>query len=246
MSISALNWAFEQDLPHAEKSVLVALAHRADKNGYCYPGIEMIATMTGASRRTVIRAIQGLDEKNLITRERRHRSNGSRTSTSYTLNLSATMAHSPGANVTPSEHEPKCHHDTPLSATMTPPPDKSVLISQIVPAEPEEKPNTMIQKNEPTPTAQTLIAEYIDGMTHKPPSRVIGHLSREIKNLLDEGYEYEHVRKATIAWSQKNYSPGTLPSFLNQVINQPQPTTQDIAARGKHLQAIYDQKRMQA
>src|SRR5690625_3421159 len=139
MSISALNWAFEQDLPHSEKSVLVALAHRADKNGYCYPGIEMIATMTGASRRTVIRAIQGLDEKKLITRERRHRSNGSRTSTSYTLNLSATMTHSPGANVTPSEHEPKCHYDTPVSATVTPPPDKSVLISQIVPAEPEEK-----------------------------------------------------------------------------------------------------------
>lgn len=246
MSISALNWAFEQDLPHAEKSVLVALAHRADKNGYCYPGIEMIATMTGASRRTVIRAIQGLDEKNLITRERRHRSNGSRTSTSYTLNLSATMTHSPGANVTPSEHEPKCHHDTPLSATVTPPPDKSVLISQIVPAEPEEKPNTMIQKNEPTPTAQTLIAEYIDGMTHKPPSRVIGHLSREIKNLLDEGYEYEHVRQATIAWSQKNLSPGTLPSFLNQVINQPQSTTEDITARAQRLQALYDQQRMQA
>src|SRR5690625_193457 len=109
MSISALNWAFELDLPHAEKSVLVALAHRADKDGYCYPGIEMIATMTGASRRTVIRAIQGLDEKNLITRERRHRSNGSRTSTSYTLNLSATMTHNQSATMAPSGRGPKCH-----------------------------------------------------------------------------------------------------------------------------------------
>lgn len=245
MSISALNWAFEQDLPHAEKSVLVALAHRADKNGYCYPGIEMIATMTGASRRTVIRAIQGLDEKNLITRERRHRSNGSRTSTSYTLNLSATMSHNPGANVTPSEHEPKCHHDTPLSATVTPPPDKSVLISQIVPTEHEEKTGTMIEKLKPQ-TAQTLIAEWIDGMNQKPPGRVIGHLSKEIKNLLDEGYDYQLVRQATILWSQKNLSPGTLPSFLNQVINQPQSTTEDITARAQRLQALYDQQRMQA
>ena len=57
MSISALNWAFEQDLPHAEKSVLVALAHRADKDGYCYPGQKAIAAMTGASESTVRRAI---------------------------------------------------------------------------------------------------------------------------------------------------------------------------------------------
>lgn len=245
MSISALNWSFEQDLPHAEKSVLVALAHRADKDGYCYPGIEMIATMTGASRRTVMRAIQGLDEKKLITRERRHRSNGSRTSTSYTLNLSATLTHSLSATVTPSEHEPKCHCDTPLSATVTPPPDKSVLISQIVPTERPKKTEPPLEKSADQPTAQTLIAEWIDGMNQKPPGSVIGHLSKEIKNLLDEGYEYEQVRKATILWSQKNLSPGTLPSFLNQVINQPPSATEDITERAARLQAIYDQ-RMQA
>src|SRR5699024_1672121 len=187
MSISALNWAFEQDLPHAEKSVLVALAHRADKDGYCYPGVELIADMTGASRRTVIRALSALDDKKLITRSRRHRANGSRTSTAYTLSLSATVTPSQGANTTLREKEPKCHHDTPLSATVTPPPDKSVTISQIVPAEPEEKSDTMIQKKEPEPTAQTLVAEYIDGMAQKPPGRVIGHLAKEIKNLLDEG-----------------------------------------------------------
>ena len=245
MSISALNWAFEQDLPHAEKSVLVALAHRADKDGYCYPGIELISSMTGASRRTVIRSLNALDEKNLIERLRRHRSNGSRTSTSYTLNLSATVTHGQSDTLTPGGHEPKCHHGTPVSATVTPPPDKSVLISQIVPTEHEEKTGTMIEKPKP-PTAQTLIAEWIDGMNQKPPGRVIGHLSKEIKNLLDEGYEYEQVRQATILWSQKNLSPGTLPSFLNQVINQPQSTTEDITSRAQRLQALYDQQRMQA
>ena len=248
MSISALNWAFEQDLPHAEKSVLVALAHRADKDGYCYPGIEMIATMTGASRRTVIRAIQGLDEKNLITRERRHRSNGSRTSTSYTLNLSATMTHSLGANVTPSEHEPKCHHDTPLSATVTPPPDKSVTISQIVPTEPEEKNEpTMIQKAPPR-TTQTLIAEWIDGIGYQPPGRVIGHLSKEIKNLLTEGYEYDQVRAAVIEWNRKGLHPSTLPSILDQVLKtqtHPSTTNQRMTQAltlGQQLQAEFEQK----
>lgn len=244
MSISALNWAFEQDLPHAEKSVLVALAHRADKDGYCYPGQKALASMTGASESTVRRAIKSLEGKGLISREDRRRKNGSRTSTGY--NLPVTMTANQPVNMTGRKSEPTGHHDTPLPVTMTGPPYKSVTISQIVPAEPEEKSDTMIQKKEPEPTTQTLVAEYIDGMAQKPPGRVIGHLAKEIKNLLDEGYEYEQVRQATILWSQKNYSPGTLPSFLNQAINTPRSTTSDITERAARLQALYDQQRMQA
>src|SRR5699024_12525753 len=75
MSISALNWAFEQDLPHAEKSVLVALAHRADKDGYCYPGKKALASMTGASESTVRRTIKSLEAKGRISREDRGRKN---------------------------------------------------------------------------------------------------------------------------------------------------------------------------
>lgn len=245
MSISALNWAFEQDLPHAEKSVLVALAHRADKNGYCYPGQKALSEMTGASESTVRRAIKSLDETGYLSREDRRRKNGSRTSTGY--HLPVTMTADLPVTVTPRKNEPTGHHDTPLPVTMTGPPDKSVTISQITPTGPEEKNDaTMIQKPD-QPTAQTLIAEYIDGMNQKPPGRIIGHLSKEIKNLLDEGYEYEQVRQATILWSQKPYGPSALPSFLNQVINQTtttgtKPGYNDWANLGTQFQNYVDQK----
>ena len=224
MSISALNWAFEQDLPHAEKSVLVALAHRADKDGYCYPGQKAIAAMTGASESTVRRAIKSLDEAGYLSREDRRRKNGSRTSTRY--HLPVTMTANQPVTMTGREKEPTGHHDTPLPVTMTGPPDKSVIISQNTYADAAEKTNTMIQKNEPTPTARTLIAEWIDGMPNKPPGRIIGHLSKEIKNLLEEGYDYQLVRQATILWSKHPYGPSALPSFLNQIINKPAMTEQ--------------------
>src|SRR5690625_2355349 len=152
MSISALNWAFVQDLPHAEKSVLVALAHRADKNGYCYPGQKALASMTGASESTVRRAIKSLEGKGLISREDRRRKNGSRTSTGY--NLPVTMTANQPVNMTGRKSEPTGHHATPRPVTMTRPPYKSATISQIVPAEPEEKFDTMIQKKEPERTEE--------------------------------------------------------------------------------------------
>ena len=246
MSINALNWAFQQQLPHAEKSVLVALAHRADKEGYCYPGQKAIAEMTGASESTVRRAIKSLDEKGYLSREDRRRKNGSRTSTGYYLPV--TMTANQPVTVNARKEEPTGHHDTPLPVTMTGPPYKSVTISQIDPTDREEKPETMIEKTEPQPTAQTLIAEWIDNSTHKPPGRVIGHLSKEIKNLLDEGYDYPLVRTAVMEWNRKGLHPATLPSILDQVLKAGTPKTgtrrrmEEALNLGRQLQEEYDNR----
>lgn len=77
---------------------------------------------------------------------------------------------------------------------------------------------------EPAPAlnAQTLIGEWIDYRTrkdpdNKPPKRTIGHVSKEIKQLLDEKISYEVVREAFMEWDAKGASPGSIPSFVNQV-----------------------------
>jgi hypothetical protein len=105
----------------------------------------------------------------------------------------------------------------------------------------------MIQK-EPPRTAQTLIAEWIDGIGYQPPGRVRGHLSKEIKNLLNEGYEYDQVRTAVIEWNRKGLHPSTLPSILDQVLKtqtQPSTTNQRMTQAltlGQQLQAEFEQK----
>src|SRR5690625_2197127 len=125
MSYEASVWAYDQQgLTSSQKSVLVAVAFRArEKHGVtsCYPGHEELSKMTGLSRRTIIRAISDLEAKKLLHRERRTRSNGSRSSDRYVLNLSATVSHSQGDTMTPRQEEPKCHPVTPQGETVSQP-----------------------------------------------------------------------------------------------------------------------------
>lgn len=67
-------------------------------------------------------------------------------------------------------------------------------------------------------TAQTLMSEWIDRCgSEKPPGRIKGQVAKELKTLLDEGYDFELVRRALAAWHQKNLNPGLLPSVLHEV-----------------------------
>jgi DNA-binding transcriptional ArsR family regulator len=71
VSYQASQWAFEQPVgsPGA-KLVLAALAHRADERGYCYPGQEALARMTGLDERTVRSHLKRLEAGGYISRSR--------------------------------------------------------------------------------------------------------------------------------------------------------------------------------
>lgn len=67
MSVEAMTWAFAQPLPPCPKSVLVALANRADEDGFCWPGIDDLERRTGWKRRAVQTAIKDLQARQLLT-----------------------------------------------------------------------------------------------------------------------------------------------------------------------------------
>jgi hypothetical protein len=70
-----------------------------------------------------------------------------------------------------------------------------------------------------TPT-QTLTSEWIDHCATRPPSQVIGQVSRQLKQLLEvDCIEYKQVRAGLIRWQTKGLHPSTLPSVVNEVIN---------------------------
>ena len=69
-------------------------------------------------------------------------------------------------------------------------------------------------------TAQTIIADWLDTLSQRPPGRVIGHLSKEVKNLLDEGQDFEQVRAAVHEWNRRGLHPSTLPSVLHSLRNE--------------------------
>ena len=65
-------------------------------------------------------------------------------------------------------------------------------------------------------SAQTLVAEWLDHTPQRPPGRVIGQVSKELKAMLDEGQPYKDVRAGLAAWAQKGLHPSTLASVVHE------------------------------
>ena len=85
MSIKAMTWVFDLELPPTPKLVLLVLADHADDKGFCFPGAATISRRASVSERTLTRVLADLEAKGYIARSRRHLSNGNRTSDGYVL-----------------------------------------------------------------------------------------------------------------------------------------------------------------
>jgi len=87
--------------------------------------------------------------------------------------------------------------------------------------EPEIVDAEIVGQDDPPPiTAQSLVAEWLDHVPHRPPASVIGQTSRSLKQLLDERIDPHHVRLGLIAWTRKGLHPSALPSVVNEVMNR--------------------------
>lgn len=91
MSYKATAWAWDLQLDSSRKLVLLALADMADESFSCFPGQERLAAMTGMTARSVRNCLVELDGSGLLTRLRRSRDDGTRTSDRYVLNVGADL-----------------------------------------------------------------------------------------------------------------------------------------------------------
>src|SRR5688500_3752156 len=90
MSIDALSWAFNLDMPSpGAKLTLLALANYANEDGIAYPSLKSLAKKTSQSIRTVQSNLGLLERLGLVARTQRLRANGSTTSALYTLKVGA-------------------------------------------------------------------------------------------------------------------------------------------------------------
>lgn len=100
-------------------------------------------------------------------------------------------------------------------------------------------------------TAQTLVAEWIEHCDDRPPGKVIGQLSREVKTMLTEGIPYEAVRAGLAEWHRKGLHPSALASVVHETRRgprRPSPTdaVMDILAMGAEMQAEHDRQQIGA
>ncbi|MFB7170004.1 hypothetical protein ACFCYM_04110 [Streptomyces sp. NPDC056254] len=69
-------------------------------------------------------------------------------------------------------------------------------------------------------SAKVLMAEYLRGCPGgRPPKKVLGHLGKEIRTLLDEGYGPDVLRPALERLRAKGLNPSVLPSLVNELLN---------------------------
>lgn len=117
MSLPALRWVRGiTEVSITEKALLLVLAERADKKGTCWPSYNTLARDLGCSRRTVIRGVQSLAQKDLIRPKHRASKYGGHTSNVYQLGVAydrdlVPPCHHPSDTVTPGW----CHSDTPIT-----------------------------------------------------------------------------------------------------------------------------------
>ncbi|SFC59156.1 hypothetical protein [Streptomyces aidingensis] len=71
----------------------------------------------------------------------------------------------------------------------------------------------------PGPSARTLLGEYVAACPNRPPARVLGHLGREINQLLDEGIDPDHIRAGLERFRAKPMHPSALASLVNEAMN---------------------------
>lgn len=99
MTIRAMNWAWGIELPPAMKLVLLKLADRANDDGECWPGMDVVAQACGVSKASMIRYIQKMEEMGLVMVSKRKGDDGRQQTNVYTLN----MEWEPGCKLTPGE-----------------------------------------------------------------------------------------------------------------------------------------------
>jgi hypothetical protein len=63
------------------------------------------------------------------------------------------------------------------------------------------------------------VAEYVRGCAHRPPKNEIGHIGRQVRSLVDEGFTPEALRAALERLRAKGLHPSVLPSLVNEVLN---------------------------
>jgi len=215
MSIDAFNWALRQPLKGCQKFVLVILAHHANHDAICWPGIALIAKECGITRSSVSAHINALVEHKLISKTKRSDNRGYRRSNIYKLNLDMTI------------QSPKSQHREIQRRNFdiqSPDFDESNIqnldgniiersleqtIEQTDMCETESSMSS--EKNQPTSSKiQDIFRHWKTVMDH-PSAKFDDKRRKKIKQALELGYTVEQLKQAINGCSLSPYHAGNNP-----------------------------------
>jgi len=198
-----------------ERLILLAIADNARDDGSdAYPSIETLARKAGGlDERTVQRAITRLvelGELEVTEGGGRGRSNRYR----------VVMRNPGAAPVNPGDFAPN-------PGGIAPKPRQDATRTILEPSEnhPESLRDSgaeIATTDEEAYTAQTVVAAFVDRCPQRPPGKVIGHLSRLIKEMIEEGVPKRALWTGLLEWGARGLHPSALPSVVNAAMNRGQ------------------------
>lgn len=68
--------------------------------------------------------------------------------------------------------------------------------------------------------AGVIVGEWLQRCPVRPPSRVIGQVSKLVKEMVAEGIDGDLIRRGIASWMGKGLHPATLPAEVNAVANR--------------------------
>jgi hypothetical protein len=93
MNRKMTDWAWSLAMPLAPRMIVLALAHDADDEGFCFPSVAYLAQKCGLDERTVQRMLRKLEREQYVFVEQRRRQNRASTSNGYRLRFNDSPAH---------------------------------------------------------------------------------------------------------------------------------------------------------
>ena len=219
MSIKVIQWVWDcSESKNAERLVLLAIAdNAADDGSHAYPSIAEICRKANLSERGVQSAIARLVKSGEL---HVHVGGGRRHTNYYTVIMK------PCDRQTPQNLHPSPTVGDPANPA-DPAPNPAESAPGTVP-EPSVEPSSSSFDAKASPTAQTIIAAFIDwiGLPEqgavKLSRRVIGIYAKSIKELLAEGFSENLIKMALVAMLEKGLTdrPTLLHNFVVQVQQQ--------------------------
>lgn len=170
MSIWAVNWAFQLDVPNqTHKLVLLSLANFADDEDEAWPHVETLAKMASVSVRSVFRALAALEAAGLISRTMGLRENaggGLRKSNSlYRLHVPDEVSRRAGRG----EGRPKLLREAPSGSQ----PDTGVMLAAVADKTPSgSQCDTGVTLADQHDTGDTTNMTPVSGLYKENPSHI--------------------------------------------------------------------------
>ena len=105
------------------------------------------------------------------------------------------------------------------AAPTRPDPTRTSSNEEVVPA---AKPLRVVASDM---NAGQIVGLWIESLNRRPPGSVVGQVSKQVKQLLDEKFTSQEILDGLKVWQAKGLHPSTLPSVVNETINKPKRPT---------------------